>query len=67
MAYPKIKTKDVDICLTPELLKEVGRQVPAQLKCMSFTEMIALWRAGQEAVNAIKNAPGVANILALFR
>lgn len=69
MAYPKIKVKGTpgEICLTPELLQEVGRQVPAQFKSMSWSEMFALWSAGSQAVTAIKNAPGIANLIVLFK
>ncbi|KKN50494.1 hypothetical protein LCGC14_0632190 [marine sediment metagenome] len=45
MSYPKIKINDMEFILNPELIQEVARQLPAQIKAMSLTEMMEAARA----------------------
>lgn len=69
MSYPKVKLAAAvkELELTPEFLREVARQLPCQLKCMTFTEMLALWNASKEIGTELSKAPGVADIIKLFR
>ncbi len=49
MTFPKLKINEIEFTLDPELIQEIARQLPAQLKNMTLTEMI-------EAGKAIKDA-----------
>jgi len=48
MAYPKLKTTEGIITVTPELIRDLGRQLPAQIADMSLTEIISLGMAIKE-------------------
>ena len=48
MAYPKLKTKEGIVEVTPELIRGIGRQLPAQIADMSLQEMYALGMAVKE-------------------
>ena len=48
MSYPKLKTREGTVTITPELLREIARQLPVQMKDMSLREIIALGVAFKE-------------------
>lgn len=61
--FPTIKLKTKEFVMSPELLREVGKQLPGQLSNMTFTEMVELWKAIRE----IGQTSVIANLIALFR
>jgi len=48
MSYPKLKTKEGIITVTPELIRDLGRQLPTQIADMSLSEIISLGMAIRE-------------------
>ena len=60
--YPILKTAQGEVSLTPELIQELGNLLPAQLKKMTFTEMIELGKAMRE----VGAKTGVGKLLAFF-
>ena len=59
MAYPSIKTKSGPVLLTPDLIREIGRELPKHYKDMSLAEMIELGKA----VRDLTAASGLASVL----
>ena len=62
MAYPILKTAQGEVPLTPELIRELGNLLPAQLKMMTFTEMSELGKAVWE----VGAKTGIGKLLAFF-
>jgi len=63
MAYPKIKMKSGEFTFAPEFVRELGKQLPEQLRNMTFTEMIELWKAIKE----IGESAIIGNLIKLFK
>ena len=48
MSYPQLTTEDGIVTVTPELLRDIGKQLPAQIAKMSLQEIFALGLAVKE-------------------
>lgn len=48
MSFPKLNTPDGIVTVTPDLIRELGKELPSQIKDMSIGEIIELGMAIKE-------------------